>query len=68
MKAKEKCNYNSEIKRLIRELENPLADKDEVMLKLQNLNLTEEERDKILNNLRKEGEIFEPRKNKLKTL
>ena len=68
MKAKEKCNYNGEVKRLIHELENPLAEIEEVMIKLNELDLSEVEKEKILNNLKKIGEIFEPRKNKLKTL
>lgn len=63
-----KTSYNNDVKKVIQGLENPLADKKEVMSKLEDLNLSSEEKEKILNNLRKEGEVFEPRKNKLKTL
>lgn len=61
-------NYLSETKKLIQELENPLIETEKVLLELNRLNITEDEKEKILNRLKFLGEIFEPKKGNIKTL
>ena len=57
-----------DVRDLIRSLENPLAEVEEVLIQLNKFNLTEEQKEQVLANLKRLGEVFEPRKNKLKTL
>jgi len=61
-------SYLKEVKKLIQELENPLVEIEEVLLKLKEINIPEERQKAILNKLKYLGEIFEPRKNQLKIL
>lgn len=63
-------NYNAQVRKLIQELEKPLAEVEDVMSKLNelNLNLSDSDKEKILNNLKRIGDLFEPRKGQLKTL
>ncbi len=61
-------NLLSNTKQLIEQLEDPLVEVKDVLKELDKLDISDENKEILLRRLKYLGEIFEPRKNKLKTL
>lgn len=63
-----KVNYLAQTKKLIEHLEDPLVEIEIILLELDRFRISQEEKEKILSRLKFLGEIFEPKKGKLKSL
>lgn len=67
IKLDSKINF-SEVISLISKLEDPLVDVGLVHARLEEIGINEKKRNLILKKLKEKGEIFEPRKGRVKTL
>ena len=63
----DKKNYLKNTKELIDNLEHPLAELEDILTQLKELDISESKQEEIIKKLKFLGEIFEPRKGKFKT-